>query len=51
MKWVKRQLFDEFNIKDLRKVKIIIRWKIIIDFQVRILKIDKKAYIKDLLES
>lgn len=28
MKWIKKQLFNEFNIKYLGKVKIIIGWKI-----------------------
>lgn len=30
----------KFNIKDLKKVKIIIRWKITWDFTVNIIKID-----------
>lgn len=42
---IKRQLFDEFNIKDLGKVKVIIGWEIIRDLQTKILKIDQNAYI------
>lgn len=40
MDWIKRQVFDEFNIKDLREAKVIIEWEITRDFHIRTLKID-----------
>lgn len=51
MKWVKEQLFDEFNMKDLGEAKVIIGWEITRDLKAKTLKIDQKAYIRDLLES
>lgn len=51
MEWIKRELFDQFNIKDLRKAKIIIQWENTRDLQAKTLKINQKAYIQDLLES
>ncbi len=51
MKWVKEQLFDEFTIKDLGEAKVIIEWEITKDLEAKILKIDQKVYIRDLLES
>lgn len=42
---------QESNIKDLDKVKIIIRWEIIQNLQVKTLKNDQKRYMWDLLES
>lgn len=39
----------KFRIKDLKKVKTIIKQKIIQDFIINILKIDQKKYIKNLL--
>lgn len=40
-----------FNIKDLGKVKTIIKWEITQDFQAGIFKVDKKSYIHNLLEA
>lgn len=37
--------------KDLDEAKIIIKWEITEDLEVRTLKIDQKAYIQDPLES
>lgn len=48
IQWIKEQLFDKFNIKDLGKTKMIIGWEIIKNLYTKIFKIDKKAYIQDL---
>ena len=37
--------------KDLEEVKVIIVWEITRNLQARILKINQKAYIQDLLKS
>lgn len=42
---LKDQLMKKFNIKNLGKVKTIIRREIIQDFQIGTLKIDHKGYI------
>lgn len=49
LEWLKNKLIKEFNIKDLGKVKKIIRWEI--TQEKGIFKIDQKGYIQDLLES
>lgn len=51
MKWIKKQLFDEFNMMNLGEAKVIIGWEITRDLHTKKLKINQKAYIKDLLES
>lgn len=51
LEWLKDQLMKEFNIKDLSKTKIIIRWDIIQNLQARTLKIDKNGYTCNLLEA
>lgn len=50
LEWLKDQLIKKFKIKDLGKIKKIIRWEIIRDMEVEMLKIDQKEYIWDLLE-
>lgn len=47
---MKNQLIKEFDIKNLGKVKKIIRWEIIQDLIVSTLKIDQKMYIQNRLE-
>lgn len=49
--WLKEQLIQEFNMKDLGEAKTIIGWEITRDLQAKTLKIDQKGYIRDLLES
>lgn len=49
--WLKSQLKQKFNIKDLDESKKIIRWMIIYDIKERILKITQKIYIQDFLVS
>ena len=51
LNWLKNQLIQEFNIKDLGEAKTIIGLEITRDLQVRTMKIDQKCYIRDLLES
>ena len=51
LEWLKDQLMNEFNMKDLGEAKKIIRWEITQDLKASTLKIDQKRYIKDLLES
>lgn len=51
IKWLKDQLIDEFNMKDSGEAKTIIGWENTQDLEVKTLKIDQKAYIRDLLES
>ena len=51
LEWLKDQLMNEFNMKDLVEAKKIIGWEITRDLKVAILKIDQKKYIRDLLES
>lgn len=50
LNWLKDQLMNEFSMKDLGKVKKIIRWGITQDFGIGTLRIDQKGYIQDLLE-
>ena len=40
LKWLKSQLINEFKMKNLGKIKIIIRCEILRDMQVETLKID-----------
>ena len=49
--WLKNQLMNKFNMKDLGEVKKIIRWKITCNLKAGTLKINQKRYIRDLLES
>ena len=51
LEWLKNWLMKKFNIKDPGKAKTIIRWEIRLDLQARILKIDQKSYIRNLLEA
>lgn len=51
IKQIKEQLFNEFNMKNLGKIKVIIEQKSTRDLQVKILKIDQKTYIQDLLKT
>lgn len=51
MQQIKKQLSDEFNMKDLREAKTIIEQEITKDLYIKTLKIDQKVYIRDLLES
>ena len=51
LNWLKAQLSQEFNMKDLGEAKAIIGWEITRDIQAGTLKIDQKGYIRDLLES
>ena len=46
---IKTQLSQEYQIKDLRKVKKIIGWRITKDIKIKTLIIDQKQYIQDLL--
>ena len=43
MRWVKEPLFNEFNIKNLVKVKVIIELEIIRHLEVKTLKINQKT--------
>lgn len=47
---LKSKFIEKVNIKDLSKVKTILRWEITQDPWEKILKIDQKRYIKDFLE-
>ena len=49
LEWLKNKLIREFNMKDLGKAKKTIGWEI--TREKSILKIDKKGYIRDHLES
>lgn len=49
LEWLKNKLMKEFNMKNLRKAKKIIEWKI--TKKKSILKIDQKRYIQVFLES
>ena len=51
LEWLKDQLMNEFNMKDLGEAKKIIRWEITQDLKAGTLKIDQKRYIRDLQES
>ena len=51
LEWLKDQLINEFNMKDLGEAKKIIGWEITRDLKARTLKIDQKEYIQDLQES
>ena len=51
LEWLKDQLMNEFNMKDLGEAKKIIGWEITRDLKAGTLKIDQKRYIQDLLES
>ena len=51
LEWLKDQLMNEFNMKDLSEAKKIIGWEITRDLKADTLKIDQKRYIQDLLES
>lgn len=46
---LKKLLNKEYKIKNLRKVKTIIGWKIINDLIVDIIKINQSAFIRDLV--
>lgn len=48
--WLKDQLIQEFDMKDFVKAKTIIGWEISQDISTKMLKIDQKVYIHDLLE-
>lgn len=41
----------KYNVKDLEKVKIIIRWQVIRDFDIEMLKIDQSAFINNVFKS
>lgn len=47
---LKKNLSKEYNIKNLGKVKIIIKWQIIRDLFTRTIRVSQLAYIKDLLK-
>ena len=49
--WLKDSIVKEYNVKDLREVKIIIRWQVTRDLDTGTLKIDQSAFIRNLLES
>ena len=51
LEWLKDQLMNKFNMKDLDETKKIIGWEITRDLKAAILKIDQKEYIQDFLES
>ena len=51
LEWLKDQLMNELNMKDLGEGKKIIGWEITRDLKAGTLKIDQKEYIRDLLES
>ena len=42
-KWLKNRLIKDFNIKNLGKAKIIIKWEVIQNVQAQMLKIDHKS--------
>lgn len=51
LEWLKHELINKFEIKDLCKAKTIIKWEIIRDVKEKTLKIDQKRYIQDFLEA
>lgn len=50
MEWLKSHLKAEYNIKDQKKIKMIIGWQVIRKLEVTTLKIDQSAFMTDLLE-
>lgn len=48
--WIKENLKNEYNVKDLGEVKTIIGWQVTRNWDAATLKIDQSAFIRDLLE-
>lgn len=46
LEWLKNELIKEFQIKDLGKAKIIIKWGIIRDLKAKTLKLIRKDIFK-----
>lgn len=45
----KKPLAKEYKMKNLRKIKTIIKWQIMRDTVVRTMKVDQSAFIRDLV--
>lgn len=50
VEWIKEKLNNEYNVKDLGEVKTIIGWQVTRDLEAKKLKIDKSAFIQDLVD-
>lgn len=50
MDWIKKNLKEEYNVKNLEEVKTIIGWQVTRNWDSATLKIDQSAFIRNLLK-
>lgn len=48
--WIKECFKNKYNVKDVGKIKTIIGWQVIQNWDAGILKINQSAFIQDVLE-